>query len=259
MEIIVADKHGFCGGVKRAVKMAFDNADEGVYSYGDLVHNERVVKELADLGVVTIDKTNVKDSKVIIRSHGVHKKILDQLEEKNNEIINCVCPKVEKVYNIVDNFYKKGYNVVIIGNEEHPEVVGINSRCNDSATIISNLEDIKIPDGKIVIVSQTTNKVDFFEKATNLIKDISKDEVLVYNTICNATFERQESVRDLSKKVDALIVLGGKKSSNTKKLAEIAKLNCKNVFLIQSIRDIDLNIFKKFNKIGITAGAPTPE
>ena len=121
------------------------------------------------------------------------------------------------------------------------------------------MEDIKIPEGKIVIVSQTTNKVDFFEKATNLIKDISKDEVLVYNTICNATFERQESVRDLSKKVDALIVLGGKKSSNTKKLAEIAKLNCKNVFLIQSIRDIDLNIFKKFNKIGITAGASTPE
>ncbi len=259
MEIILADVRGFCGGVKRAVKMAFDSAQEGVYSYGDLVHNEFVVKELEDKGVKKIDETYVHDSKVIIRSHGVHKKILDELIRNNNEIINCVCPKVEKVYNIVDNFYKKGYNIVIIGNYNHPEVIGINSRCNDSATIISNLEDIKIPEGKIVVVSQTTNNVEFFENAINIIKDISKDEVLVYNTICNATFKRQESIRDLSKKVDAVIVLGGKKSSNTKKLAEIAKLNCKNVFLIQSIKDIDLNIFKKFNKIGITAGASTPE
>ena len=259
MEIIVADVNGFCGGVKRAVKMAFDNAGKGVYSYGDLVHNEFVVKKLEERGVITIDDTDVANSKVIIRSHGVHKKILNELEKNNNEIINCVCPKVEKVYNIVDNFYKKGYNIVIIGNNKHPEVIGINSRCNDSATIISSLEDIKIPDGKIVVVSQTTNNVDFFEKAINIIKNISKDEVLVYNTICNATFKRQESIRDLSKKVDAVIVLGGKKSSNTKKLAEIAKLNCKNVFLIQSIDDIELNIFKKFNKIGITAGASTPD
>ena len=259
MEIIVADVYGFCGGVKRAVKMAFDNADKGVYSYGDLVHNEFVVDELQRKGVEEIDDTNIENSKVIIRSHGVHKNILDDLKKRNNEIINCVCPKVENIYNIVDNFYEKGYNIVIIGNNRHPEVIGINSRCNDSATIISSLKDIKIPDGKIVVVSQTTSNVDFFENAINVIKDISKDEVLVYNTICNATFKRQESVRNLSKKVDAIIVLGGKKSSNTKKLAEIAKLNCKNVFLIESINDIDLNIFKKFNKIGITAGASTPD
>ena len=259
MEIIVADVYGFCGGVKRAVKMAFDNADKGVYSYGDLVHNEFVVDELQRKGVEEIDDTNIENSKVIIRSHGVHKNILDDLKKRNNEIINCVCPKVENIYNIVDNFYEKGYNIVIIGNNRHPEVIGINSRCNDSATIISSLKDIKIPDGKIVVVSQTTSNVDFFENAINVIKDISKDEVLVYNTICNATFKRQESVRNLSKSVDAIIVLGGKKSSNTKKLAEIAKLNCKNVFLIESINDIDLNIFKKFNKIGITAGASTPD
>lgn len=259
MEIIVADVYGFCGGVKRAIKMAFDNAYKGVYSYGDLVHNEFVVDELQRKGVEEIDDTNIENSKVIIRSHGVHKNILDDLKKRNNEIINCVCPKVENIYNIVDNFYEKGYNIVIIGNNRHPEVIGINSRCNDSATIISSLKDIKIPDGKIVVVSQTTSNVDFFENAINVIKDISKDEVLVYNTICNATFKRQESVRNLSKKVDAIIVLGGKKSSNTKKLAEIAKLNCKNVFLIESINDIDLNIFKKFNKIGITAGASTPD
>ncbi|MBU5669165.1 bifunctional 4-hydroxy-3-methylbut-2-enyl diphosphate reductase/30S ribosomal protein S1 [Peptoniphilus sp. MSJ-1] len=262
MEIIVADKYGFCGGVKRAVKMAFDNASIGVYSYGDIVHNEIVVSDLENLGVKTIDDTDVENSKVIIRSHGVHKKILDELSEKNNEIINCVCPKVEKIYNIVDNFYKKGYNIVIIGNKNHPEVIGINSYCDDNAKIISDMEDLdklKSIDGKTVVVSQTTNNVDFFEKAINIIKNISKDEVLVYNTICDATSKRQESIRQLSSVVDAVIVLGGTKSSNTKKLAEIAKINCENVFLIQSINDIDINIFKKFNKIGITAGASTPD
>jgi len=262
MEIIVADKYGFCGGVKRAVKMAFDSADRGVYSYGDIVHNETVVSDLEKLGVITIDDTDVESSKVIIRSHGVHKSILDKLKKKNNEIINCVCPKVEKIYNIVDNFYKKGYNIVIIGNKNHPEVIGINSYCDDTATVISSIEelnDLKSIEGKTVVVSQTTNNILFFEKAINIIKNISKDEVLVYNTICNATSNRQESIRELSSRVDAVIVLGGKKSSNTKKLAEIAKINCENVFLIQSINDIDINIFKKFNKIGITAGASTPD
>ncbi|MGI5949668.1 bifunctional 4-hydroxy-3-methylbut-2-enyl diphosphate reductase/30S ribosomal protein S1 [Peptoniphilus sp.] len=259
MEIILADHLGFCGGVKRAYKMAFENADENTYSYGDLVHNEEVIKELEEKGVKRIDDTNIKNSKVIIRSHGVHKKILDEFIEKGNEVINCVCPKVEKVYNIVDKFYKKGYNIVIVGNKDHPEVIGINSYCDDTATIIESEDDFSVPDGDIVVVSQTTNREDFFENIVKKIKSISKNEVLVYNTICSATSLRQESVEKLSKEVDAVIVLGGKNSSNTKKLAQVASKNSENVFLIQSIKDIDINIFKKFNKIGITAGASTPD
>lgn len=259
MEVILADHLGFCGGVKRAYKMAFDNASRDTYSYGDLVHNEEVIKDLEARGTKKTLNTDIKNSKVIIRSHGVHKKILDEFKENNNTIINCVCPKVEKIYNIVDKFYKKGYNIVIVGNKNHPEVIGINSYCDDIATIIGDIDDFKVPDGKIVVVSQTTNREDFFENIVKKIKNISKNEVLVYNTICSATSLRQDSVRRLSKEVDAIIVLGGKNSSNTKKLAEIARNNLENVFLIQSIKDIDINIFKKFNKIGITAGASTPD
>ncbi|MDO5715041.1 MAG: bifunctional 4-hydroxy-3-methylbut-2-enyl diphosphate reductase/30S ribosomal protein S1 [Tissierellia bacterium] len=259
MEIYLADHAGFCGGVKRAVKMAFETEGDCRYVLGDLVHNEVVVDQLKDHGVTTIDQATISDSTVILRSHGVHREIIDTLKKKNNQIVNTVCPKVEKIYNIVEYYYKKGYNIVIVGDPKHPEIIGINSYCDDNGTIINSTDHIQIPRGKLLVVSQTTNNKIFFENVVNRIKNISKDEVLVYNTICNATFNRQESIRNLAQKVDAVIVLGGKKSSNTKKLAAIAREYCENVFLIQSIKDIEINIFKKFNKIGITAGASTPD
>ncbi|EFK39819.1 LytB protein, partial [Peptoniphilus sp. oral taxon 836 str. F0141] len=159
----------------------------------------------------------------------------------------------------MEKYYKKGYNIIIVGDENHPEVKGINSYCNNEAIIFNKEEDLKVPVGKTIVVAQSTSNEKVFDYLTNLIKNISKSEILVYNTICDATFNRQNSIRKLAKIVDAVIVLGGKKSSNTKKLAEVAKESCKNVFLIQSIKDIDINILKKFNKIGITAGASTPD
>ncbi|WP_051259756.1 bifunctional 4-hydroxy-3-methylbut-2-enyl diphosphate reductase/30S ribosomal protein S1 [Peptoniphilus mikwangii] len=261
IKVTVAKNAGFCGGVKRAVKLAMDNADEGVYSLGELVHNRRVVDDLRKLGVKQIDNVDgIKNSKVIIRSHGVHKSVIDKLKNSNNEIVDCVCKKVSMIYDIVNENYNKGYNIVIFGMKEHPEIIGINSYCNDSATIIENETDIeKIPDGKLCVVSQTTNNEERYKKLINLIKDISKDEVLVYNTICSATKNRQQSVLELSKEVEAMIVLGGKNSSNTKKLADVAKLHCKNVYLLESIEDLEYSKFKKFNKIGIAAGASTPD
>lgn len=261
IEIYLADNAGFCGGVKRAVDLAFKNANKGVYSLGDLVHNERVVSELEKLGVETIDDiTAIKNSKVIIRSHGVHKSVIDKLKENNNEIIDCVCPNVTKIYGIVKKEFENGKNIVIIGNKNHPEVIGINSHCEDSAVIINSEEDLKnLPKGKLVVVAQTTSNIKKYKKLINLIKNNEKDEVLVYNTICSATRNRQRSTEELSKEMDAMIVLGGKKSSNTKKLAEVAGLYCENVYLIQSIQDIEYNYLKKFKKIGITAGASTPD
>lgn len=258
IKIIVADNAGFCGGVKRAVDMAFDNAEEGVYSYGDLVHNPLVIKKLEDNGVSRLDNTDVKNSKVIIRSHGVHKSIIDELKNGNNEIVNCVCPKVTKIYSIVEEYYKKGYQIVIFGDKNHPEVIGINSYADDTAIIIDanmNIDDVE--DKDTLIVSQTTNISEKFEKLVNSIKKILKHEVIVYNTICNATRLRQESTIELAKQVDAMIVLGGANSSNTKKLYEVAKKHCENVYLLESIKDLKYNI-KNFVKIGITAGASTP-
>ena len=260
IEIYLAENAGFCGGVKRAVKLAFDNADKGVYCLGDLVHNPRVVSELKEKGVIKIDDIKgIKDSKVIIRSHGVHKSILEELKDNNNEIVDCVCPKVTMIYDIVKKHYEDNKNIVILGNKDHPEVIGINSYCEDSATIIETEEDlVNLPKENIVVVSQTTNNQKKYKKLINLIKTIPKGEVLVYNTICSATKNRQQSTEELSKKVEAMIVLGGKNSSNTKKLAEVAKMHCENVYLIESIKDIEYSYLKKFNKIGITAGASTP-
>ncbi|MBL7574956.1 4-hydroxy-3-methylbut-2-enyl diphosphate reductase [Peptoniphilus asaccharolyticus DSM 20463] len=258
IEIIVANNAGFCGGVKRAVDLAFKNADEGVYSYGELVHNQVVTKELSDKSVMSIDNTDVKNSKVIIRSHGVKKQILDELRQNGNEIIDCVCPKVTKIYSIVREHYEQGYQVVIFGDENHPEVIGINSYADDKGIIIGqDLSLNKIEDKKTILVSQTTNIPEKFEILVNSLKNILNNEIIVYNTICNATRLRQESTIELAKKVEAMIVLGGKNSSNTKKLYEVAKKHCENVYLLESIKDLKYNI-KNFVKIGITAGASTP-
>ncbi|SHG97835.1 4-hydroxy-3-methylbut-2-enyl diphosphate reductase [Anaerosphaera aminiphila DSM 21120] len=261
IEVKLAKCAGFCGGVKRAVILANKSADSGVYCLGDLVHNSVVMNELLDKGVKKIyDIENIKNSKVIIRSHGVHREIIKQLEENNNEIVDCVCKKVSTIYDIVNENYREGYNIIIFGDKNHPEVIAINSHCDDSALIIGDEnEPLNLPEGKLIIVSQTTNNEEKYKKLINRIKDISKDEVLVYNTICSATKNRQQSASELAKEVDAMIVLGGKNSSNTKKLFEVSKKYCENVYLIESIKDFNYNILKKFNKIGITAGASTPD
>ncbi|ERT63415.1 bifunctional 4-hydroxy-3-methylbut-2-enyl diphosphate reductase/30S ribosomal protein S1 [Peptoniphilus sp. BV3AC2] len=258
MEILLANSAGFCFGVKRAVKLANENASDNTYAYGELVHNKDVVQELAAKGVKQYNK-NIRNKKIIIRSHGVHKNILKDLINDENEIIDCVCPKVKYVYTIVEK-YKEDRQIIIVGKKDHPEVIGINSYCDDKGIIIENLDDIKNIEIKpSIIVSQTTNEQNFFKNVTNIIKAILKDDVLVYNTICSATKVRQDEVKNLAKEVDAMIVLGGVNSSNTKKLAIVAKEYLDNVYLVENIHQVDLDELKKFNKIGITAGASTPD
>ncbi len=261
IEVYLANNAGFCGGVKRAVILADKSAEKGVYSLGPLVHNQRVVEELEKKGVVTVENIdNINNSKVIIRSHGIHKSIREELIENKNQIIDCVCPKVKKIYDIVEEKYAEGYNIIIYGDPKHPEIISINSYANDEAIIVQDEKDLeKIPKGKLAIVSQTTNNEKKYKNLINLIKDISKDEILVYNTICSATKNRQESAIELSKEVDAMIVLGGKNSSNSNKLAQVSREHCKNVYFIESIDELDFDKIKKFNKIGITAGASTPD
>ena len=261
IEVYLANNAGFCGGVKRAVILADKSAEKGVYSLGPLVHNQRVVEELEKKGVVTVENIdNINNSKVIIRSHGIHKSIREELIENKNQIIDCVCPKVKKIYDIVEEKYAEGYNIVIYGDPKHPEIISINSYANDEAIIVQDEKDLeKIPKGKLAIVSQTTNNEKKYKNLINLIKDISKDEILVYNTICSATKNRQESAIELSKEVDAMIVLGGKNSSNSNKLAQVSREHCKNVYFVESIDELDFDKIKKFNKIGITAGASTPD
>ena len=261
MEVILAKSAGFCFGVKLAVDCVYEKSkDDKIYTYGPIIHNKNVVKDLEKQGVEIIESLE-KDinGKVVIRSHGVPPSVYKLLEEKNIQYLDCTCPFVKKIHRIVDENYKNGKSIIIIGNKNHPEIIGINGFCDNTALIANSLEEfekLNIEDNKeYVLVSQTTFDTTIFEKLLNIIKN---DNIKVFNTICSATNDRQKEALELSKQVDYMIVLGDVNSSNTQKLYEICKKNCENTYLCETIKDLQLNISKKNVKIGITAGASTP-
>jgi len=264
VEIIIADNAGFCFGVKRAIDMAnshLTNLDRVVYSLGPLIHNPQEVKRFAEKGLVAVEHLNeISGGKVIIRSHGVSRAVVDELDEMDLEVIDTTCPYVKSVHRRVEEFQKQGYNIVIIGDANHPEVIGINGWCNNEAYIINSEEDAKsLPMmDKICVVSQTTNTQNKFDTLSKIVSE-KGDELKIFNTICNATNLRQQSCKEVASKVDAMIVIGGYHSSNTKKLAEISRENCENVYHIEIPNELDLEGLKSFKKIGITAGASTPD
>lgn len=273
MEILLAKSAGFCFGVQRAVDTAYEHADEeNVYTYGQIIHNEEVVGDLTKHGVQVIDSDDelleIKDSKVIIRSHGAEKRIYDILEAGGNTVIDATCPFVKKIHNIVREEGQKGNTVVIIGDSSHPEVKGIVGWCVEPPVVIGSEEEAeafvrKCIDGEvktadnISIVSQTT----FNYRKFNYIVDIIRNKlynVTAYKTICNATSVRQREAQEIASKVDAMIVIGGRNSSNTQKLYEISKKECENTYYIQTLVDLDLTTFESVSRVGITAGASTP-
>ena len=263
MEIIVAKSAGFCFGVNRAIESCYNQIGNGkIYTYGSLIHNKEVTKDLESKGVKVIESLNgIDEGTVVIRSHGVGKYLYDELEKKGINYIDGTCPFVKKIHNIVKENFDKGNNIIIIGNSKHPEVMGINGWCENSATIIediSEVENININLEKdTTLVVQTTFRGSKFEEITKAVKS-RIDNIKIYNTICSATDERQREAVELSQKVDKMIVIGDKSSSNTQKLYEICKKYCQNTYYIETICDLVLNIFHSNDKIGITAGASTP-
>lgn len=262
MEIILAETAGFCFGVKRAVECVYNKIGTGkIYTYGPIIHNKNVTGDLQEKGVKIIENfDDIKDGEVIIRSHGVSKDIYALLESRGLKFTDCTCPFVKKIHSIVEKRYNEGRQIVIIGNPVHPEVVGINGQCGNTAVIFENEQDIKNYgfdcEKKYAVVVQTTFQKDIFNK---IIQHIPKGlDIKIDNTICNATRERQEEAADLAKKVDKMLILGDSFSSNTRKLFEICKKINKNTFLCETINDLELNIFMKNDKIGVTAGASTP-
>ena len=264
MNIIIAKNSGFCFGVKRAIEMTNNKLEEvnsNLYSYGDLIHNPQVVSELENKGLKKINNNKViKNSNVVVRAHGVTKKEIDNMTDLNINILDGTCPYVKTVHEKVEDYMNKGYNIVIIGNPNHPEVIGINGWCSNKAYIVDNIEDAKeLPQlDKICIVSQTTNTYEKFYQLSEEVKKKGK-VVEIFNTICSATTKRQNSTEELAKIVDAMVVIGGYKSSNTVKLKEISEKYCENVFHIETIHNLPLQNITKFNTIGITAGASTPD
>ena len=265
-EVILANNAGFCFGVQRAVNEALKIQKEHnskIYTLGPLIHNNDVVKFLEENNIFSIeleniDKLNTGDV-IVIRSHGVSEAVLDKLEEKQLTVLNATCPFVTNIQKKVKKYSKEGYHIVILGDENHPEVIGINGWCEDKAIITKDgtfEEDIP---QKVCVVAQTTEKMKNWE---NTLKNLSSvKEVLAFNTICSATEARQKSTNKISKEADAMIVIGGKNSSNTTKLYQIAKENCENTIHIENVTELPVDFIKNNNikKIGVTAGASTPD
>ena len=260
MEVILAKTAGFCFGVKRAVDMAYAEADRSkndeslqkVYTYGPIIHNEVVIRELEEKGVHCIesleDLKKLPPSRVIIRSHGIGKKEYDELRAAGHEIVDATCPFVGNIHRIVKERSEAGDLIIIVGDPDHAEVQGIRDWCVSKPIIIQSVEDANKLDGDIgedggkmavTVVSQTTFHLKKFEEIVVKLRE-KYYNIRVCQTICNATEERQNEAREIASKVDAMIVIGGKNSSNTQKLAEISKQACRNTYYIQTVSDLDL-------------------
>lgn len=267
MNIVIGKTSGFCNGVENTIKRAEDAlSKEKIYCLGEIVHNERVINDLENKGMITI--SNIDDapnnSKVIIRAHGELKETYDKAKEKNIEVIDLTCGKIKAIRVKISKKVEEHY-IIIVGKKNHPESLGVLSFSGNNSSIIEDKEDIKDAMtnfsktnlNKIYIVSQTTFNSDKFDELVSIIKESTNKEVEDDKTICDATSKRQNETRELSKTVDTMIIVGGKKSSNTKELEIIAKEHCNNVILIQDKDDLKDNEIVGEN-IGIMAGASTP-
>lgn len=266
MKVEVAKASGFCFGVKRAVDTAYEEIEKNgpLYTYGEIIHNEEVVKDLEERGASVIDSKeelmNLKAGSVIIRSHGVSKEIYDILEKNKLNVIDVTCPFVKRIHNIVEK-ESIDRQVIIIGNPGHPEVEGIMGWCKSPAIVIDSIEDAENfktkENTKISIVSQTTFNHKKFQDIVEIFQKKGYD-IIVANTICNATQERQKEAIELARKADVMIVIGGSHSSNTRKLFELCKAECERTYYIQTLADLQLDIPNSVELVGITAGASTP-
>lgn len=268
MRVIKAKTAGFCFGVKRAVDQVYELAGKkegAVYTYGPIIHNEEVVNDLEKKGVQVLhtkeELAALEKGTVVIRSHGVAREIYEQIQGKRLELVDATCPFVKKIHRIVKREGENGREIVIIGNATHPEVEGIKGWCVSKVTVIGNEEEAQKyetnSDKGICIVSQTTFN---YKKFNKLVEILSKKryDILVLNTICNATQERQVEAMRIASQVDVMLVIGGKHSSNTQKLYDICRKECKNTYYIQTLGDFNPECISSVRSVGITAGASTP-
>ena len=269
-ELTIAKSAGFCFGVTRAVNMVYEAIEKEnvpIYTYGPIIHNDEVVKDMEKNGVTVINDLDELSSHekgvMIIRSHGISKAEYDRIKNCGFEVLNATCPFVSKIHRYVEDYSSKGYDIIIVGSPKHPEVCGIKGWADEKChvTIINSPEDaenyMKNSTKKLCIVSQTTFNYNKFQELVEIIKEKGYD-IIVLNTICNATEERQTEARAIAEQVDAMIVIGGRNSSNTQKLFEICKNECKNTYYIQTSDEMDYTQIRSNNNVGITAGASTP-
>ncbi len=276
MEVRLAECAGFCFGVRRAVETVYEQVQTGktIYTYGPIVHNEEVVRDLEEKGVRVIEGREEllrlaeeaagrgeETPTVIIRAHGVPKDIYDILDKNNLEYVDATCPFVKKIHRIVERESEKGRHVVIAGDPTHPEVEGIRGWCSGPVSIVetpAEAENLVFSPGETVcVVSQTTFNYNKFQDMVEIFQKKGYNDGVV-NTICNATEERQRSAKAIAAEADVMIVIGGRHSSNSRKLYDICSRECANTYFIQTLDDLRLELPKAVRLVGITAGASTP-
>ena len=273
MEVRVAKSAGFCFGVKRAVDKVYGQTGKGkkIYTYGPIIHNAEVVKDLEGRGVEVIngleELRQVWEGTVVIRSHGVSKEVYNAIKEQGLECVDATCPFVKRIHNIVEKESGQGKRILIIGNAGHPEVEGIWGWSASDTVVIESKEEMENfgKDGKNpvfqgeewCIVSQTTFNYNKFKELVEIFLKKGYNGSVV-NTICNATEERQTEARQIASQVESMIVIGDAHSSNTRKLYEICKEECGNTYFVQTLDDLHLDLPKAASPVGITAGASTP-
>ena len=273
MEIIVGKTSGFCYGVKTTIekteKILEDNKSDEIYCLGELVHNKTIIDDFKAKGIKFVNDIEEAKKTTIIRAHGIEKNIYEKAKRRNIELIDLTCPSVLKIHEIVEKYAKNDYYIFLVGKEEHPETIGTYSFCGKNSCIISKSSDVektlenfsKTNLDKTLIIVQTTYSKKEFEEIVEKIKENLPQNILleIKNTICKATELRQEETKSMSKKVDLMVIVGGKNSSNTNKLYEIAKANCKKAIFVETKEEIDKNTIRDFERVGIMAGASTPQ
>ncbi|WP_456322398.1 4-hydroxy-3-methylbut-2-enyl diphosphate reductase [Hydrogenimonas sp.] len=261
MEIVRAEKYGFCFGVKRAIKIAEEHP--GSTTLGPLIHNNMEIGRLKEKFDVSLAHSldELKDGQAtVIRTHGIPKEDLKKLKNKGGKVIDATCPFVTKPQQIVEQMSNEGYDIVIFGDANHPEIKGVMSYAQGPVYAVLGIEDLEKIHLKerVALVAQTTRKIEEYHKIISYLVPRHK-EVRVFNTICNATFENQDAAKELAQKADVMIVIGGKQSSNTKQLHSICKRHCPDSYHIESKEELQRSWFENKKVCGVTAGASTPE
>lgn len=273
MEIIVGKTAGFCYGVKRAIDgVKEESKNNKLFCIGEIVHNRQVIEDLQNKGVNFVDdisKVHDAKSKVAIRAHGVKKEVYEIANKNKIDIIDYTCPNVLRIHEIAKEYAENGFYIILCGKKEHPENIGTISYCGKNYSVIQDEKELKealkrfekTNIKKLLVISQTTFSLKKFSLIEQTIKEELKDEenIIIKNTICRATELRQKETEELSKKVDLMIIIGGKNSSNTIKLYEIAQKCCRNSICIETAAELQIEKISKYEKIGIMAGASTPK
>jgi 4-hydroxy-3-methylbut-2-enyl diphosphate reductase len=265
MKVLVAEKCGFCHGVRNAISvaekiLANEKGESPVYSFGPIIHNKDEVERLAKVGLKTVDQVKkIQSGTVLIRSHGAAPEQTAMLAAKGLNIVDATCILVKRVQHIAKELANDGYEVVIIGDENHPEVQAVMGYANDVVVIGDENDLHKLPqNAKLGIVCQTTQSPEHFGKLLGAIGQCSFSELKVMNTLCKEAIKRQESAVQLCRRVDIMFVLGGLESANTRRLAELCKKHNCQTFHLQNWNELDKNILSGKNVAGVTAGASTP-